>query len=175
MKKTRFIAIMLIICFAFMSIPVGANDQNEKEHVYTYEELASLYYKEAKDSSAQAANELVPINKTVNASKGTTAYYIIENADGYMLSNPTGANFSRTRYSAGNSNSHIYQKWNFTEVSSGVYTVYSYSNSTLCLTVNPSTKKLRSALIPQAPIIKNGKCIIHRAVTLLNVFLPIQA
>ena len=71
----------------------------------------------------------------------TTEYYIIEKADGYLLTSPSSGAFSRTRYSSGNGNGHNFQKWKFkSHNNNGIYIVYSATDDTKCLTVNPTTK-----------------------------------
>lgn len=96
-----------------------------------------MEYAPADECIFDVSDTLIPIKYIENSTKDTTAYYIIECDDGYMLTNPSGTTFSRTRY---NSGSLQYKKWNFTEDSNGDYIVYSYSNPTKCLTVNPTTK-----------------------------------
>ena len=136
MKSRKTLAVILPLVFVLLSIPLHAS-AIEKEHIFTYEELACMDYVPAEECIMNDVDTLIPINNIENSSKGTTTYYIIECADGYMLTNPSGTTFSRTRY---NSGSLQYKKWNFTEDSSGNLIVYSYSNPTKCLTVNPTTK-----------------------------------
>ena len=136
MKSRKALAVMLSLVFVFLSIPLQTS-AIEGEHIFTYEELACMEYVPAEECILDVADSLIPINNIENSSKGTTTYYIIECADGYMLTNPSGTTFSRTRY---NSGSLQYKKWNFTEDSNGNLIVYSYSNPTKCLTVNPTTK-----------------------------------
>ncbi len=136
MKSRKTLAVILSLVVVLLSIPLQAS-AIEKEHIFTYEELACMEYVPAEECKFDVADTLMPINNIENSTKGTTAYYIIECSDGYMLTNPSGTTFSRTRY---NSGSLQYKKWNFTEDSNGDYIVYSYSNPTQCLTVNPTSK-----------------------------------
>lgn len=83
----------------------------------------------------------VPINNIEGHNlRASTTYYIAEMNDGYLLTSPTSGTFSKTRYSTGNSNSHSLQKWIFTEDSNGDYIVYSNTDTSKCLTVNPTTR-----------------------------------
>lgn len=136
MKFRKTLAVMLSLIFVLASVPLQISAV-EEEHIFTYEELACMDYVPAEECTTDVEDTLIPIKNTVNTTKGTTTYYIIECNDGYMLTNPSGTTFSRTRY---NSGALQYKKWKFTEDSNGDYIVYSYSNSTKCLTVNPTTK-----------------------------------
>lgn len=138
LKLFKTFSVFMTAIVILTSIPFVAAGERKEEHIFSYEELACMEYTTAEYNSYSAKEVLTPVNRVEGQTKDTTtAYYIIECADGYMLTNPTGSSFSRTRYSSG---SLQYKKWNFTQDSSGNYIVYSYSNPTKCLTVNPSTK-----------------------------------
>lgn len=61
-------------------------------------------------------------------------YYIAFQSDGKMLTSSSSYSLSRTTYSESN----LYQKWFFTEVSSGVYIIRMKNNTNKCLTAVPS-------------------------------------
>ena len=94
-------------------------------------------YQSDENDASNVGDALVPINRAETAAKGTTSYYIVECSDGYLLTNPSGTTFSRTRYLSGTLQ---YKQWKFTSDLNGNYLVYSSSNSSQCLTVNPTTK-----------------------------------
>ncbi len=154
MKRTKLIALILAALMIFMMLPTYAGsslyDRDAEEHVFTFEELAWMITPENAEFFSEEFIEIKKIESEISASSAgglkasanntQTVYYIIETEDGYMLSSPSSGAFSRTRYSAGNSNSHLYQKWIFDKGTDGYYTVYSNTDSARCLTVNPSTK-----------------------------------
>ncbi len=140
--KFRILSCILAIFIMLSVVPTYATDavKNTGEHIFSKAELAG-------SSLVDTSNMLVPSDGfiPVNVIEGqntraTTTYYIAEKDDGYLLTSPTSGTFSRTRYSAGNSNSHSLQKWIFSEDSEGDYVVYSNTDTSKCLTVDPSTK-----------------------------------
>ena len=139
--KFRILSCFLVVFILFSAIPAYAIDNANKtsEHVFTKSELAGESFVDT-TNMLLTSDGFVPINQIENnESRASTTYYIAEMNDGYLLTSPTSGTFSKTRYSAGNSNSHNLQKWIFTEDSNGDYIVYSNTDSTKCLTVNPTT------------------------------------
>ena len=140
-RNIRIFAVLLVICMFMTSINVYALDTNKdvaEERIFTKAELACMT-----DGSFGTAtglsDEFIEVkNIEGKSTRASTTYYIIETTDGYMLTSPTSGTFSRTRYA--NSGSNNVRKWIFTEDSDGDYIVYSYTDSTKCLTINPSTK-----------------------------------
>ena len=65
-------------------------------------------------------------------------YYIAFQSDGKMLTASSSYTLSKTTYSGSNS----YQKWIFTEVSSGVYIIRMKNNINKCLTAVPSSSTI---------------------------------
>ncbi len=65
-------------------------------------------------------------------------YYIAFQSDGKMLTSSSSYTLSKTTYSESNS----YQKWIFTEVSSGVYIIRMKNNINKCLTAVPSSSTI---------------------------------
>lgn len=140
-RRTAFFAIILILCILTANINVYASDFESittQEHVFTYAELACM--SDAYSTSiASSDEEFVKVNNIQEAAANASSeYYIIEMSDGYMLTSPTSGTFSRTRYS--NDGLNNARKWIFAETSNGIYTVYSYTDRTKCLTVDPSSK-----------------------------------
>lgn len=126
-KVYSIATMMLAVPVLFTSVSFSVSAQStEAEHVFTYEELACMDYEPIEDNTSRTGDQLVPINKTENSTKKSTVYYIIECADGYMLTSPTSSTFSRTCYSAGNSDSHVHQKWSFGKDEAGNLKVYLY-------------------------------------------------
>ncbi len=70
-----------------------------------------------------------------------TEYYIAFQSDGKMLTADSSYNLSTTAYSANNS----YQKWLYTEVSTGVYVIRMKNNTNKCLTAVPGTSTITIA------------------------------
>lgn len=140
-RNIRIFAVLLVICMFMTSINVYALDTNKdvaEERIFTKAQLACMT-----DGSFGTAtglsDEFIEVkNIEGKSTRASTTYYIIETTDGYMLTSPTSGTFSRTRYA--NSGSNNVRKWIFTEDSDGDYIVYSYTDSTKCLTINPSTK-----------------------------------
>ena len=133
--KLKYVSFILTVFILFSAIQTHAAEETWRtaEHVFTQSELAG-------EVTFETSNDFIPINQIENNnSRASTPYYIAEMIDGYLLTSPSSGTFSKTRYSAGNSNSHNLQKWIFTENSSGNYVVYSNTDTSKCLTVNPST------------------------------------
>ena len=150
--KKKLLATALTMCILLVScltIFGALTDEREKEHIYTNEELACMNDLPTLDTIC-SDDGLSKITKTAHSNRETISYFIIERSNGLLLTSPSGGGFSRTRYSSGSGNSHIYQKWNFVEVSSGDYIVYPYANNNYCLTVDPSTKIV--GLSPYSPL-----------------------
>lgn len=150
-SKKKFLALFLSVVLLIISIPAYAESgtDNSDEHVFTFEELAGMDCPQ--NPLLPDDGTFVPVNKVEGetartsgaraTASTTTEYYIIEKADGYLLTSPSSGAFSRTRYSSGNSNSHNLQKWKFKSYNNdGIYIVYSATDDTKCLTVNPTTK-----------------------------------
>ena len=131
----------------FSAIPAYAVEDTKSttEHIFTNAELAGAATVDT-SNMLLTSDGFIPINQIENKdTRASTPYYIAEMNDGYLLTSPTSGTFSKTRYSAGNSNSHNLQKWIFTEISTGVYVVYSNTDTSKCLTVNPSTRQVTLA------------------------------
>jgi len=140
-RNIRIFAILLVICMFMTSINVYALDTNkvvEEERIFTKAELACMTDGSLGTATGLSEEFIEVKNIEGKTTRASTTYYIIEMADGYMLTSPTSGTFSRTRYA--NSASNNVRKWIFTEDSDGDYIVYSYTDSTKCLTINPSTK-----------------------------------
>lgn len=140
-KRIRILAVLLVICMFMTSINVYALDANkvvEEEHIFTKAELACMTDGSLGTATGLSEEFIEVKNIEGKTTRASTTYYIIEMADGYMLTSPTSGTFSRTRYA--NSASNNVRKWIFTEDSDGDYIVYSYTDSTKCLTIDPSTK-----------------------------------
>ena len=150
-SKKKFLALFLSVVLLIISIPVYAESgtENSGEHVFTFEELASM--DSPQNPLLPDDGTFVPVNKVEGdtartsgaraTASTTTEYYIIEKADGYLLTSPSSGAFSRTRYSSGNGNGHNFQKWKIkSHNNNGIYIVYSATDDTKCLTVNPTTK-----------------------------------
>lgn len=150
-SKKKFLALFLSVVLLIISIPVYAESgtENSGEHVFTFEELASM--DSPQNPLLPDDGTFVPVNKVEGdtartsgaraTASTTTEYYIIEKADGYLLTSPSSGAFSRTRYSSGNGNGHTHQKWKFvSQNDNGIYVVYSTIDPTKCLTVNSVTK-----------------------------------
>lgn len=140
-RNIRIFAVLLVICMFMTSINVYALDANkvvEEEHTFTKAELACMT-DGSLGTATSLSEEFIEIkNIEGKTTRASTTYYIIEMADGYMLTSPSSGAFSRTRYA--NSGSNNVRKWIFTKDSDGDYIVYSYTDSTKCLTIDPSTK-----------------------------------
>lgn len=140
--KFRLILCVLVILILISVIPVYAIDNTESiaEHVFTNAELAGSTTIDT-SNMLMPSTGFIPINLIEDQdSRASTTYYIAEMNEGYLLTSPTSGTLSKTRYSAGNSNSHSLQKWIFTEDSDGNYIVYSNTDTSKCLTVNPVTR-----------------------------------
>ena len=140
-RNIRIFAVLLVICLFVTSINIYALDTNkvvEAEHTFTKAELACMS-DENTDELTRFGSDFIEIkNIEGKTTRADTIYFIIECDDGYMLSSPSSGTFSRTRYGNGGTNNE--RKWIFREDSNGDYIVYSYTDNTKCLTVNPSTK-----------------------------------
>ena len=140
-RNIRILAVLLVICLFVTSINIYALDINkvvEAEHTFTKAELACMS-DENTDELTRFGSDFIEIkNIEGKTTRADTVYFIIECDDGYMLSSPSSGTFSRTRYGNGGTNNE--RKWIFREDSNGDYIVYSYTDNTKCLTVNPSTK-----------------------------------
>lgn len=145
--KFRILSCFLAVFILFSAIPVYAAEDTKSttEHIFTNAELAGAATVDT-SNTLLTSDGFIPINNIEGHSlRASTTYYIAEMTDGYLLTSPTSGTFSKTRYSAGNSNSHNLQKWIFTEISTGVYVVYSNTDTSKCLTVNPSTRQVTLA------------------------------
>lgn len=145
--KFRILSCFLAVFILFSAITTYAAEgtRGPTEHIFTNAELAMAITVDTSNMFLSSA-EFVPINKIENKNtRASSPYYIAEMNDGYLLTSPSSGALSQTRYSAGNSNSHFFQKWIFAEISTGVYVVYSNTDSTKCLTVNPSTRQVTLA------------------------------
>ena len=152
MRKIKLLSFALILALLFSAVtfPAVAEPLSDEEHIFTYEELACVTEPVGLATDSDGFTEIKKVESEIRSSSGSgiktadagtqTIYYIIETADGYLMTSPMSGTFSRTRYSTGNSNSHLYQKWIFDKGTDGHYTVYSNTDSARCLTVNPSTK-----------------------------------
>ncbi len=152
MRKIKLLSFALILALLFSAVtfPAVAEPLSDEEHIFTYEELACVTEPVGLAADSDGFTEIKKVESEIRSSSGSgvktaaagtqTIYYIIETADGYLMTSPMSGTFSRTRYSTGNSNSHLYQKWIFDKGTDGHYTVYSNTDSSRCLTVNPSTK-----------------------------------
>ena len=131
-SKKKFLALFLSVVLLIISIPVYAESGtgNSGEHVFTFEELASM--DSPQNPLLPDDGTFVPVNKVEGetartsgaraTASTTTEYYIIEKADGYLLTSPSSGAFSRTRYSSGNGNGHNFQKWKFkSHNNNGIY------------------------------------------------------
>ena len=137
----RILSMMLVICMFTMSINVYSLDAGkvvEKEHTFTRAELASMT-DGLLGTSTSLTEEFIEVkNIEGKTTRESTTYYIIEKADGYMLTSQFSGSLSITRYA--NSASNDIRKWIFSEDSEGNYIVFSYTDSSKCLTIDPSTK-----------------------------------
>ena len=142
--RYKFSTIFVILCLMsnlfILSIAAESTVNKSSEHIFTNEELAGSINEEP-DSSSIETNDFVEINQIEgHQNRTSTTYYIAEMNNGYMLTSPSSGSFSKTLYHSGDSTSHYYQKWIFTDTADGCYIVYSNTDSSKCLTVNPSTK-----------------------------------
>ncbi len=138
-KKIVSFSIALLFLFAGFPNSFAKDNQSNSEHLFTFEELAGLGYFDSYD----IGDEFCLVKRVEGIGlRASTAYYIIRQYNGKMLTSPSSGAFSMTRYSDGESNNHSKQKWIFTGDGSGKYIVYSNTDNTKCLTVNPNTKKV---------------------------------
>lgn len=129
-------------------------DLSQSEELSIYEKLACVSYNgttATNDESFQNQDERTNafyysnemLGKSVSSTSNTgTFFYIIECENGYLLSNSSGNSLYRSRYSNGNSNNHLEQKWMFIEITTDVFVVYSCADDIKCLTVNPSNRSV---------------------------------
>jgi len=142
--KFRILSFFLSVFILLSAFPTYAvaNTRSTAEHIFTNAELAGTVSVDTSDMF-MTSDGFVQINQIENKTlRESGTYYIAEMNDGYLLTSPTSGSFSTTRYFAGNINSHKLQKWIFTEVSTGVYVVYSNTDTSKCLTINPSTRQV---------------------------------
>lgn len=145
--KFKILSCFLAVFILFSAIPAYAVEDTKSttEHIFTNAELAGAATVDT-SNMLLTSDGFIPINQIENKdTRASTPYYIAEMNEGYLLTSPTSGTLSKTRYSAGNSNSHNLQKWIFTEISTGVYVVYSNTDTSKCLTVNPSTRQVTLA------------------------------
>lgn len=144
MHYKRYIS-ALIALLLLMTVSVYATDAEDlisTEHIFTNSELACET--DAIIQTPASSNDgMIRINHIEGEdTRDSITYYIAMVSNGDLLSSPTSGSFSRTRYSSGVNNGHVTQKWIFTQVSGSTSTfiVYSNTDTSKCLTVNPSTK-----------------------------------
>ncbi len=141
--RYKFLMCVVILCLMLNSFNVSIVAElaaDNSEHFLKNEELAGSTNEELYSSNTEADGfvEIKQIDGHHN--RTSTTYYIAEMNNGYMLTSPSSGTFSKTLYHSGDSTSHYYQKWIFTDTADGYYTVYSNTDPSKCLTVNPSTK-----------------------------------
>ena len=109
------------------------------EHVFTKSELAGDNYVDTSDCLT-TSDGFISINCIEGkALRSSTSYYLAERSNGFMLTSKSSGKLSWSRYPQGDSNSHDYQKWIFSQSSDGYYFIYSNIDTTKCLTVDPTT------------------------------------
>jgi|GEM_PF-2629009 len=141
MKKTKrkILSVTLVLCMlvSVFGVYTYADGEFETRHVFTKAELAGLVSPSGSVFDAGGFVDVELIEGQVPGTRTIEDYYVIKQENGDLLADSSGS-LSVSRFSSGNDNYHVYQKWTFMGLNDNTYNIYPYSDGTKTIAVNPA-------------------------------------